>query len=178
MCPLNLNQTVRANVCGLASIYGRPYDNSLTPLGNTYPTTLKNGLAGLRRGISTGKTPKLTAAQRATLKKIVAYKVLANVGFPAHANCTLNLVTQQIEKKWEVSYPLKDTANRFHNPGFSYTQPTYILKKADPAKEKVFKNKTYPDLKKPDEWRDLLLVIWGRADDPGLSGDWRHVVPG
>ncbi|AQQ54214.1 hypothetical protein B0X71_14640 [Planococcus lenghuensis] len=43
----------------------------------------KNGLAGLRRGTSTGKPPKLTDEQQEELREIIAYKTPADVGCPA-----------------------------------------------------------------------------------------------
>lgn len=108
----------------------------------------ENGLDGLRPGTSSGRPPKLTEAQRQELKEIVAYKIPADVGFPARANWTLNLVVQLIEKKWGESYTLKGASQLLDALGLSYTRPTYTLRKADPAKQEAFKNETFPELKK------------------------------
>lgn len=42
----------------------------------------KSGIAGIHRGISRGKPPKLSIEQRQRLLEIIAYKTPADVGFP------------------------------------------------------------------------------------------------
>lgn len=63
-----------------------------------------DGLPRLRRGVSTGKPPRLSPAPRQELKDIVANQTPADVGFPARANWTLALVAELIERKWGETY--------------------------------------------------------------------------
>ncbi|AQQ54201.1 transposase [Planococcus lenghuensis] len=108
----------------------------------------KNGLAGLRRGTSTGRPPKLTGEQQEELREIIAYKTPADVGFPARANWTLALAVELIEREWGETYSPKGLSQLFESLGLSFTRSTYPLKKADPEKQAAFQNETFPDLKK------------------------------
>lgn len=110
----------------------------------------KSGIAGLRRGVSTGKPPKLSSRQRQVLLETIAYKTPADVGFPARSNWTLSLVVQFIEREWGESYTQKGASKLLHSLGLSYTRPTYTLEKADPVKQEIFVQETFPALKKAD----------------------------
>lgn len=107
-----------------------------------------DGLAGLRRGVSTGKPPRLSEAQRQELKDIVADQTPADVGFPARANWTLALVAELIERKWGETYTPRGVSKMLHALGLSYTRPTYTLEKADPEKQRTFSEETFPECKK------------------------------
>ncbi|WP_251047706.1 IS630 family transposase [Planococcus sp. ISL-110] len=128
----------------IAEIIGRC---SLTVL-NYVDAYQKSGIAGLRRGVSTGKPLKLSAIQRQVLQEIIAYKTPADVGFPARSNWTLSLVVQFIEREWGKSYTPKGASKLLHSLGLSYTRPTYTLEKADPVKQALFVKETFPALKK------------------------------
>ena len=108
----------------------------------------ENGRAGLRRGVSSGRPPRLTNAQRAALRDIVAHQTPADVGFPARANWTLALVAELIERKWDESYTPRGVSKLLHALGLSHTRPTYTLEKADPEKQREFSEATFPEYKK------------------------------
>lgn len=108
----------------------------------------KEGIAGLRMGISTGKPPRLTVEQRAELAELITKKTPADVGFAPYTNWTLALLVSLTERKWSASYSLRGMSKLLERMGFSHTRPTYTLAKADPEKQKTFKEETFPALKK------------------------------
>lgn len=108
----------------------------------------KEGITGLRMGISTGKPPHLTVEQRAELAEIITTKTPADVGFAPYTNWTLALLVSLTEREWGASYSLRGMSKLLERMGFSHTRPTYTLAKADPEKQKTFKEETFPALKK------------------------------
>lgn len=115
----------------------------------TYIQAYKNsGLAGLHMGISTGKPSYLTLEQRAELAEIITTKTPADVGFSPYTNWTLALLVSLTEREWAASYSLRGMSKLLERMGFSNTRPTYTLAKADPEKQKTFKEETFPALKK------------------------------
>ena len=110
-----------------------------------------NGLQGLQMGYSSGKPPKLSMEQRERLAETVATKVPADVGFPATYNWTLSIITQWVEREWQISYSIRGMSKLLERLGFSHTRPTYTLEKADPEKQRKFKEETFPALKKTVE---------------------------
>lgn len=117
-------------------------------VGNYIRAYKEKGLPGLDRVKPSGKKSNLTDAQRQILKETVAYKRPDEVGFPARANWTLALGAQFIEREFGVPYTQKGVSKLFHALGLSYTRPTYTLKKADPERQRQFKEETFPALNK------------------------------
>lgn len=114
-----------------------------------YVSTYKeSGLEGLALGHSTGKPPKLSKDQKDILLENVSTQVPADVGFTARYNWTLALIVEFVEEKWGISYSLRGMSRILEQLGLSYTRPTYTLEKADPEKQKVFVEETFPALKK------------------------------
>ena len=99
-------------------------------------------------GKSPGAPRKLTAEQEQELVQVIAYKVPVDVGFPAKYNWTLAIIASFIEKEWSQCYTLRGVSRLLHELGLSYTQPTYTLAKADPEKQKIFIEETFPSYKK------------------------------
>lgn len=91
-----------------------------------------------------GGESNLTNEQRALLEETIAYKRPDEVGFLARANWMLSLGAQWIEREFGVSYTLKGVAKLLHALGLSYTRPTYTLKKAEPERQRHFKEGTFP----------------------------------
>lgn len=117
-------------------------------IGNYVKAYHKEGIQGLRLGYSTGKPPRLSPEQRAILHETIATKIPSDVGFPATSNWTLAIIVQWVENQWTISYSLRGMSKLLKRMGFSHTRPTYTLEKADPAKQKVFIDETFPALKK------------------------------
>lgn len=108
----------------------------------------KEGITGLRMGISTGKPNRLTVEQRAKLAEIITTKIPADVGFAPYTNWTLALLISLVEREWAVTYSLRGMSKLLERMQFSHTRPTYTLANADPEKQKTFKEETFPALKK------------------------------
>lgn len=114
-----------------------------------YISTYKEkGLEGLGIGHSTGRPANLSKEQKAILLETVSTQVPADVGFTARYNWTLALIVEFVEEKWEITYSLRGMSRILENLGLSYTRPTYTLEKADPEKQKVFVEETFPAQKK------------------------------
>lgn len=128
----------------IAQIIGRIPET----VGIYIATYKESGLDGLVLGHSPGKPSKLSKEQKAMLLEIVSTQVPADVGFPARYNWTLALVVEFVQKKWSISYSLRGMSGVLAQLGLSHTRPTYTLEKADPEKQKVFVEETFPAQKK------------------------------
>lgn len=106
----------------------------------SYIKAYKNGgLTGLKMGISTGKPSYLTLEQRAEFADMITTKTPADVGFAPYTNWTLAVLVSLTEREWSASYSLRGMSKLLERMGFSNTRPTYTLAKADPEKQKTFK---------------------------------------
>ena len=114
-----------------------------------YISTYKeNGLEGLALGHSPGRPPNLSVEQKELLLETITTGVPADVGFTARYHWTLALIVEFVKDKWEVAYSLRGMSLLLEGLGLSYTRPTYTLEKADPEKQRVFVEETFPALKK------------------------------
>ena len=110
-------------------------------------------IEGLKPGKAHGASYKLTPQQRAELVQVIVDQLPTDVGFSAKFNWTLAIIVTYIEREWHVTYTQRGVSKLLHALGLSYTRPTYVLAKADPAKQKAFLEKTFPELKKTAESR-------------------------
>ncbi|WP_411842774.1 IS630 family transposase [Salinicoccus sp. HZC-1] len=141
---------------------------------NSYVTAYKKaGLAGLVRGKGSGKPKSLTDDQEKALETVIAEQLPSDVGFENRANWTLALAAQYVEREWGVSYSLKGMSIVLKRRGLSFTRPTYTLEKADPEKQRQFKEDTFPALKKLifEEIDHLLFV------DESMIRDYPAIGP-
>ena len=109
---------------------------------------IEGSIEGLTPGQSTGKPSKLSSEQTAILLEIISTKVPADMGFEARYNWTLALIVEFVKDKWEVTYSLRGMSLLLEGLDLIYTRPTYTLEKADPEKQRVFVEETFPALKK------------------------------
>jgi transposase len=106
------------------------------------------GLAGLQMSYSPGAPVRLTPEQQEQLKRTIVESVPHEVGFTARHNWTLEIIAAYIKREFGPSYSLRGISKMMHRQGLSYTKPTYTLEAADPDKQKVFVETTFPGLKK------------------------------
>jgi transposase len=111
----------------------------------------ENGMDGLIMGKSTGAPHKLTPNQEAELVQVIATKLPVDVGFPAKYNWTLQIIASFVEREWKRTFTLRGISRLIKDLGLSYTKPTYTLENANPEKQKVFLEETFPELKKTDK---------------------------
>lgn len=106
------------------------------------------GVAGLQMNYSTGAPERLTKEQQEQLKHTIVSSVPHEVGFLSKYSWTLHLIGEFIKREFDYSYSLRGISKMAHRLGLSYTKPTYTLAAADEAKQQVFTDVTFPDLKK------------------------------
>ena len=79
---------------------------------------------------------------------VVANQLPSEVGLGPFANWTLDLMIAYVKREWGVRYSQRGMSLLLERLGLSYTRPTYTLAKADPEKQRVFREETFPRLKK------------------------------
>jgi len=108
----------------------------------------KQGIAGLVMKRFPGKSSRLTKEQREELKKVIVSQVPADVGFTAKFNWTLQIIADYIDSEFNFQYSLRGVSKLMERMGMSFTKPTYTLASADPAKQQIFVEETFPALKR------------------------------
>lgn len=108
----------------------------------------EKGLDGLVRNASPGAPHKLIPEQERELVHTIVHSYPSDVGFPARHNWTLSLLVAFVKRKWQKTYTLRGMSNLLGNLGLSYSKPTYTLAQADETKQAVFREETFPALKK------------------------------
>jgi transposase len=101
------------------------------------------GVAGLQMNYST-RTPE----QQEQLKQTIVSSVPHEVGLLSKYSWILYLIGEYIKRQLGPTYSLRGISKMAHRLGLSYTKPTYTLAAADEAKQQVFKEVTFPTLKK------------------------------
>jgi putative transposase len=98
----------------------------------------EGGVEGLNLDKYKGSSSKLTPNQEEELKDVITNKRPVDVGFPIEMNWTSPLVREYIEKEFAIEYSESGVKALLHRLDFSYTRPTYVLAKAEPAKQEKF----------------------------------------
>lgn len=121
----------------------------------TYIKSYKeHGLDGLAMKVPTGKPSRLSREQQAQLKQTIIGCLPYEAGFPAKCNWTLDIIASYILCEFGHSYSIRGVSKMMHRLGLSYTKPTYTLAAADEEKQKVFVEKTFPEIKKTRKCRN------------------------
>jgi transposase len=107
-----------------------------------------DGIDGLQMNHSPGAPRRLTAAQEEQFKRTVVEHLPHESGFPSKFNWTLHLMGEYMNREFQVSYSLQGVADLAKRLNLSYTKPTYTLAAADPVKQQLFQDVTFPELKK------------------------------
>lgn len=77
--------------------------------------------------------------QEKVLYKCIVNKMPKDVGFEPFVNLTAPLACLWIEKEFSVVFSERGMRDVFYRLGFSYTRPTYVLRKADLKEQEYFK---------------------------------------
>jgi putative transposase len=80
------------------------------------------------------------------------------VGFDGMMNWTAKLSCLWVENEYGIKYSINGMLDMFHRLKLSYTRPTYVLAKADPERQKQFKN-DFEAVKKTDGWRNIPYIV-------------------
>ena len=81
-----------------------------------------------------------------------------------------------VEREWGVTYTVRGMSLLMERLGLSYTRPTYTLAKADPEKQRVFLEETFPDLKKTDGKENRSPLISRQVYDSRLPSHSTDLV--
>lgn len=110
---------------------------------------LSKGIDGLLLRTSPGAPRKLTASQEQELLDIISTKTPNEAGLGIFANWTIALVCQLVKIRYNIVFSSQGMYDLMKRIGLSCTRPTYVLKKADAAKQEEFL-KTWEAVKKTD----------------------------
>lgn len=95
----------------------------------------KLGLEGLLIKKAPRATTKLAWEQEQRLYDTISYCTPEQVGLGPLANRTALLACKWVEQEFSVSYKERGMRDMFYRLGLSYTRPTCVLKKSDPARQ-------------------------------------------
>jgi putative transposase len=137
---LNLEGRTKSEIAGILDINYYTVRNYL----NSYAQT---GISGLTIKKPPGRATKLTKEQEQQLYECIATKMPKEVGFAPFVNWTAPLVSQWVFNTFNVKFSERGMRDVMYRLNLSYTCPTYVLKKADPIKQEIFKT-YFEDVKK------------------------------
>jgi transposase len=120
---------------------------STATISNYVKAYRQGGIAGLHMNHSTGRPKKLTKEQEQQVYNTIVNNTPKDVGFPNNMNWTSPIIRTWIKNEFGVTYSDRGTRALLYRLNLSYTAPTYTLKKADPAKQELFRLQ-FEDLKK------------------------------
>lgn len=107
----------------------------------------KDGTKALLLRKAPGAKKKLTDDQEKELKKAISTQTPEEAGIGIFANWTAGLACEWVKLHFNITFSESGMRDLFHRIGLSYTRPTYTLKKADPEKQKMFREQ-FEGLKK------------------------------
>jgi transposase len=116
----------------------------------TYNTS---GIEGLIPKKSPGRPSFITKEQEQQLYQTIINKTPDEVGFEGIMNWTAKIACLWVHKEFSVEYKIDGMLVVFRRLNLSYTRPTYVLAKADPEKQKQFKE-DFEVVKKISRWQN------------------------
>jgi transposase len=137
---------------------GRTKSEIANILAITYQTArnyinayINEGIEGLRIGTPPGRATKLNKEQEQRLYDCITTQLPKDVGFAPFVNWTAPLACQWVLETFGVLFSERGMRDVFYRLKLSYTRPTYTLKKADPEKQRAFK----------EEFKKLKKLVFG-----------------
>lgn len=89
----------------------------------------------LHRGSSPGKPPLLSPEQEAEVRQMIEHSTPAEEGFGCESSWDTRILKHVLEEKYAITMTRMGIGKMLKRWGFSYTRPTYTLKRADPGKQ-------------------------------------------
>ncbi|MDG4657585.1 IS630 family transposase [Ectobacillus antri] len=93
----------------------------------------------LDRKFSKGRPCSLTKEQLTELKKTVLHQSPEDCGLGTAVSWSVPLIREHIQRVYNVELTRTGVLRMLWRLSLSYTRPTYVLKKADPKKQKAFR---------------------------------------
>ncbi|MED1637875.1 winged helix-turn-helix domain-containing protein [Bacillus thuringiensis] len=121
---------------------------------STYVQTFNSdGIEGLlERRYPSGRTPYLSPGEEIEIRNMLIESTPNQEGIGPETHWDTRVLQYLLEERYHVSMSRGGICNMLHRWGFTYTRPTYRLKKADPLKQQKFLRelnwikKTYPKI--------------------------------
>jgi len=107
----------------------------------------EGGLVALVPKKSTGRPRFLDKFQEQELYVTIGNNTPEDAGFDGIKNWTAKIACEWVFRKFGVHYSINGMLEMFHRLNLSYTRPTYVLAKADTAKQAQFMA-DFDDIKK------------------------------
>lgn len=92
----------------------------------------------LHRKSGSGRPTFLTDTQREELKQVLLTTSPSDHGLGWAVSWTTPMIRQYLKQTYQIEMSLTGILRMLWRLQLSYTRPTYVLKKADPKKQKVF----------------------------------------
>ncbi|MGE6620014.1 helix-turn-helix domain-containing protein [Bacillus mycoides] len=110
-----------------------------------------DGIDGLlERRYPPGRAQYLSSVEEEEVRHMLTSSTPAEEGIGPEAHWDTRVIQTMLEERYHLSMSRSGICDMLHRWGFTYTRPTYRLKKADPLKQKKFLQeldwikKTYP----------------------------------
>ncbi len=116
-------------------------DMSLQGIYNVLNRYKTKGVAGLILGKAKGREKKLTEEQESELYEVISEKLPKDVGLEPFCNWTAPLACKYVKNRFGVEFSERGMRDVFYRLKLSYTRPTCTLTKANPVKQKEFKER-------------------------------------
>ncbi|QWH75397.1 transposase (plasmid) [Bacillus mycoides] len=106
----------------------------------------------LERRYPPGRTPYLSSSEETEIRTILIESTPNQEGIGPETHWDTRVLQYLLEERFHISMSRGGICDMLHRWGFTYTRPTYRLKKADPLKQQKFLRelnwikKTYPKI--------------------------------
>ncbi|MGH0945617.1 helix-turn-helix domain-containing protein [Bacillus mycoides] len=112
------------------------YRQSVSTYVQTFNSDRIEGL--LERRYPPGRTPYLSPSEEAEIRNILIESTPNQEGIGTETHWDTRVLQYLLEERYHVSMSRGGICDMLHRWGFTYTRPTYRLKKADPLKQQKF----------------------------------------
>jgi transposase len=92
----------------------------------------------LHRDYSPGKPPFLSSEEEQELRRMLEHSTPAEEGYGFESRWDTRILKHVIEDKFAITMSRSGIGNMLKRWGFSYTRPTYTLKRANRQKQEAF----------------------------------------
>lgn len=92
----------------------------------------------LHRKYSPGKPPLVSAEQEAELRQMIEHSTPAEEGYGCETSWDTRVLKHILEEKFSITMTRTGVGDMLKRWGFSYTRPTYTLKRANAKKQAAF----------------------------------------
>ncbi|QPW51775.1 helix-turn-helix domain-containing protein (plasmid) [Bacillus thuringiensis] len=97
------------------------------------------GIEGLlERRYPPGRTPYLSSSEETEIRNILIESTPYQEGIGPETHWDTRVLQHLLEERYHISMSRDGICDMLHRWGFTYTRPTYRLKKADPLKQQKF----------------------------------------